>query len=263
MPTLGPSITVDSFGAERFTEALKAYMRATRRSVPAVLRDQGKQLARRLISGPRVTSDDGAVTRGIATPPSTRAEGKRAVKRDISRVFRSLKPREFDDKRIRKLIRERNEKAIQAIFDNSKGALHGFRLKSFDAKLHQDQRNRRGRVREKPDRVATFEVEKVSEYIKRIQERVGRAKGGWARPLALLGGRTSSWVSRWEKLGSMKPGSSQSIVDFVRFENRSEWASGGDEDRIVDQAMLGRAESIANDIRRRLEKESQRLGIAA
>ena len=89
----------------------------------------------------------------------------------------------------------------------------------------------------------------MKKYIKKTQEGVGQAKGGWVDSLLTLGGNCAGWISRHRRAGTCIDNLKKDC-DPLRFTmiNRSKWARGGDEDRIVDKVMENRAAMIKKDI---------------
>ena len=92
-------------------------------------------------------------------------------------------------------------------------------------------------------------------YIKAKKLMVGQAKGGWAASFVKLGGKMSKsgWVGRHMKAGYCVANFGK---DKIRIEmtNKSEWADGGDPDRIVEASLKGRAESLKASIEREMKK---------
>ncbi len=132
---------------------------------------------------------------------------------------------------------------------------------------HQAQRGKRGRTTEagRADRVTgrwrwmdilvTSEAA-LKKYIRKVQQRVGQARGGWAKAYVELGGRISrsGWVGKHMDSGSYQDTSTNDEFRAT-ITNNSRWASNGDPDRIIDKSLQGRAKALEKDIERRLEKE--------
>ena len=91
-------------------------------------------------------------------------------------------------------------------------------------------------------------VDKFIEYRKKM---VGQARGGWAAGYNAFGGRISErgWVGRHMSAGSIIgwPPSARGIINCV-IVNNSAWASNGDPDRIIDNALQGRQRDIERSI---------------
>ena len=223
---------------DAFNDAVRRYVKAVGVALPQAMRTQARLLFGRIIQ---------------RTYPKTRAQGRKAVARDIGRAVRVLRPQEFDSKSIRRLIRKRDYEGLQAVFKRSGNQMQ---VVPFHPALHQDARDRRGRVR-KETGIATLDREEVRAYLKRQQDHVGRAKGGWAAAFQAAGGKPSEWISRWAAVGLVEDRLADPVASFIRAENRSEWARYGDEDRIVSNALQSRATDILTDIRKRMERAAQ------
>lgn len=107
------------------------------------------------------------------------------------------------------------------------------------------------------DQLVTTEAN-ANKFIARKQKSVGHAKGGWAKAFMDLGGRMSKrgWVGKFAgKSGdcTIKDPTPWNIT--IEGTNHSRWASGGDLERIIPQAMAGRDRAIKKDIERILKEK--------
>jgi len=97
----------------------------------------------------------------------------------------------------------------------------------------------------------------VDEYIKRKQWMVGQGKGGWVAGFRAFGGQISAkgGVGRHQDAGSVRgwPPSQPGVIN-VTITNHSRWASNGDPDRIIENAMASRERDMEKLIDRILEK---------
>lgn len=232
------AIQVDT---EAFNDAVRRYVKEVGVSVPKAMRTQARLLFGRIVQ---------------RTYPKIRAQGRKAVARDIRRAVRVLKPRDFESKAVQRLIRKRDYEGLQAVFQRS-----GVRAEvaRFSPALHQDARDKRGRVRRRGP-VATLDSEAVRDYLKRQQDHVGRAKGGWAAAFRAVGGSPAEWISRWSPVGKVEDRLADPVTAFIRAENLSEWAQNGDEDRIVAEALKSRTRDILTDIEGRLKRAASTTG---
>lgn len=228
------SVQVDT---EAFNDAVRQYIKATRVEVPKAMRTQARLLFGRIIQ---------------RTFPRTRAQGRKAVARDIGRAVRVLKPQEFQSKPIQKLVRARDYEGLKAVFGRTGTKLD---VVPFSPRLHQDARDSRGRVR-KPQPVATPDREEVRDYMKERQDLVGRAKGGWVAAFRAAGGSPSAWVARWDRVGQAEDRLKDPVAAFIRSENASEWAEHGDDQRVVRDAMDSRTRDIVVSINMALSRTS-------
>jgi hypothetical protein len=137
---------------------------------------------------------------------------------------------------------------------------------------HEANRNKRGRVTTAGDRdrrigrwvwlnVLVTKESIVAAYVKLRKKAVGQAKGGWAKAFIGLGGRmsTKGWVGKHaDSAGTLDhnldTAEAQRGDIRITFTNRSAWAGGGDQDRIIDASMAKRGELMAKKIQRNLEE---------
>jgi hypothetical protein len=220
-----------------YAEALAQFIRQQGTLLPKALRVEGRQLASRVMR---------------FTPPGTRAEGRRAVARDIQRALRPLRVADFESPRIRQLIRQRDYAGLEAVFQNFPDTSELQGVKVVEARLpemHQEARRSRGRVLKFQRRV-TPDADVVRSYIKETQEHVGRGRSGWAVALIALGGKAPAWVVRHAKADTGEFEDRVTSGGYLRMENTSEWAEAGDEDRVVENAIRSRARSIREAIAR-------------
>ena len=223
---------------DAFNDAVRRYVKEVGVALPQAMRTQARLLFGRIIQ---------------RTYPKTRAQGRKAVARDIGRAVRVLRPQEFDSKSVQRLIRKRDYEGLQAVFERSGNRM---RVIPFHPALHQNARDRRGRVRKETGN-ATLDREEVRAHLKRQQDHVGRAKGGWAAAFMAVGGKPSDWIARWATVGRVEDRLTDPVASFIRAENRSEWAQSGDDDRIVSDALQSRSSDILTDLRKRMERAAQ------
>lgn len=219
--------------ADEFNDAVRRYIKELRVGVPAAMKKQSRLLFGRILAN---------------TFPQTRAQGRRAVARDIENAVRPLNPAAFSSIEIRRLIRKRDYDGLQRVFQRSQDRdYRRAKVVPFSPDLHQKARDRRGRV-QRWSGFVTPDRDEVREYIKSQQDHVGRAKGGWAAAFIAAGGRPASWVSRWAMTGEVDDRLNDAVVAYIKAENRSEWAAHGDQDRIVASALKSRTKDILADI---------------
>ncbi|MFM7102474.1 MAG: hypothetical protein ACKO3N_15045 [Verrucomicrobiota bacterium] len=229
--------------ADQFQAAIARYIRDLKADLPATIRRQGRLLLREAMG---------------LTPPRTRTQGRKVVRTQVLRAVRPMSPSDFDSRQLRKLARKRDYERLQKAFDAMpSGPFSGKRIVPFSPTLHQEARDRRGRVPEKYDTALTLDVKEVRAYIRQAQDHVGRAKGGWASGVVALGGKVPGWVSRWTGTGRFRDELANPVLRYIRQENTSEWAGRGDEDRVLARAMEGRTKAILGDLERRLAATTQ------
>ena len=99
--------------------------------------------------------------------------------------------------------------------------------------------------------------DRVQAYIDKKKWMVGQAKGGWAAGFMAFGGKISpkGWIGRHVVAGTIRgwPANQPGVFD-VSITNNSAWASNGDPDRIVANALAGRERDLEKLIQRILEK---------
>ncbi len=237
------NVTVQIPELADFQTAVLRYIREIGQDSKAVMRRQGRLLLREAMH---------------LTPPRTRGEGRKLVKAEVLRSVRPLKASEFEDRRLRKLVRARDHVRLQAALDElTEGPLAGKRVVPFGPSLHQEARNARGRVPAKHEPVLTLDHEAVSAYIRGAQDRVGRAKRGWAAGVLALGGSVPGWISGGPRTGDFVDRLDNPILAYLRADNESEWSRRGDDDRVLARAMSGRAKAILGDIERKLARSEE------
>ena len=251
-----PEFQVDT---ESFLKVFEQWVITANREICGAYRKQGKLLCQRIITGPKGASG----RRGIATPPDSQKQGEAAVKRDIYRAVFPIKGKGFRDIRARKRVDEAVAKheyeALQAMARNGlfgPGVVNA-KVQPFSPEMHTSQRKSRGRVwntKGKDYKFATPNTDTLADYVKTTQGHVGQAKGGWVASLIRLGGRVAGWISRHERSGTYNDGLVPGNKDvFFIMINRSKWAQGGDEDRIIQQALANREITMKADIARMLK----------
>jgi hypothetical protein len=211
-----------------FTHALSEFIRFYAVSIPKALRYQGRLLAQEFIR---------------KTPSRTRSQGRHAVGRDIQRAVRPLRPQDFSSREIRTLIRKRDYAALTAVFSHFPNDLRGASVVPFSAKLHTQARDRRGRV-QRFQRKATPDADLVNRYIAQVRGKVGEAKGGWAASLIGLEGRPAAWIAQHAGSGTFDDHAHDLVGPYIRMTNQSEWAGGGDEDRVIADSLRSRSMAI-------------------
>lgn len=232
--------------AKEHSAALLEFARYKRFTTARALRFEGRQLAALLIK---------------LTPPRNRSQGRAAVSRDIRRAVRPLRPQDFDSPKLKALIRARDYAGLQIVFQRiERGEFRNALVKAFDPSLHRDAQKSRGRVL-KSTGVVTPDSDLVRDYIKKIQDNVGGGKGGWAESLIHLGGKTAAWISRHRNQGSVEDKADNAVSAYIKMSNESEWAEGGDEDRIVANAIRTRTTAIRTALVKALQQAKQQAGL--
>lgn len=224
--------------ATKYRESLGKLVAHTRKAPAEVIRQQARLLFQQVEK---------------LTPPKTRPQGRARVRRDVETTVKPLSPGKIRKPEVRAWYeRVKNQDGaplqefMEAIFGKSAVVV------PFSPSLHMQNRDKRGRAKRTP--YVTKDVRKEDAYIAKRQQMVGRARGGWAAAVEALGGSTRGWVSKWKRKGTFADKLNSMVNAHLVGTNRSEWADGGDEDRIIDSAMGIRSrkmlQNIENQIRR-------------
>lgn len=239
-------------------DAFEAWREVVNMDLVDAWRMQARLIAQRLIGG-----IGGATNWNRATPPGTRKQGENAVARDIHRAIFPLKADGFRDIKVRKKIklavRDADVPALQAMVRNGVFGAARVSMQVLPAgneyTAHQNSRASRGRVPDKPPRFAVPGDEYLKKYIAEAKHAVGQGRGGWVASLLALGGTCGQWISRHVRAGGCIDGLTRGRENLTfAMINRSQWATGGDEDRIIDTVLGDRAAAITADIESRMER---------
>lgn len=230
---------------QEYGRALMQWLAQFRMSVRAGLRLQGRLLGERLIA---------------FTPPQSAGQGRRRVEKDIRKVVLGLNDmRQFGDMADAvggKIVETVGGEVAVRIFAKKDGTVYGVDRNLYrpDATFvdiwrhHQQYRDSRGRVTEAGQKtrdigrwrfldVLVVPAGQLDEYIAAAKDRVGRAKGGWASGVVALGGTVQDWIQIHARTAGAFYDHTTDAEPYMEFENNSEWASGGDKDRIVANAV--------------------------
>lgn len=244
----------------QYRDALIDFIANFRLTIREAIRYEGRLLGERLIQ---------------FTPPRTQAQGRKRVDRDIRKVILGLdNMAAFDEVRA---VVEGDESIVRA-FVRKDGTVYGVDRDLYRPnatfedlnRFHQAHRLPSGRVTDAGTQTRDIGRWKfltklvvlkdtLEDYIMSVQARVGRGKGGWAKGVLQLGGKVAQWIGVHARTsGEFQDGTEQSDP-FVLFINKSEWASGGDQDRIMDNAIESRIRDIRNRIIRARKEASKSL----
>lgn len=256
----GPVFKV-SANVPEFQDAMARYIRHFGKGRKAGIREQAAWLADRLVR---------------FTPPQRgAAQGRRAVARDIRRAFFGLKKAQqaawqtFEGRQVSRLFSTKDGRVYGA------DALHFMPSPTMEQMRahHESLRDKRGRVTKAGSysqdvgrwRFITRMVvpeDKLRSYIKARQEGVGQARGGWARALVDLAPyapktmKPGAYITKHLRAGQFEDTLDKGSDGFIRIENRSRWASGGDESRIMRNALASRTRWMVGAVAK-AEQEAQ------
>lgn len=189
----------------------------------------------------------------VFTPPRNVAQGKTAVARDISNIFRPLSHTTFTDKGLRKIVRTDDRPAWDEVAKNFRGShnLQNTKAFGFQKSFHARNRNKRGRAfRAKYGNLGFVtlgpEGKEARRYLKETQKHVGWARAGWNAGIIGFGGTVKApWMSRHGTSGGSFVNGSMMADPFVQVINQTSWAKQSNEgERILRNAILARSRDM-------------------
>lgn len=251
-----PGGKVISFRIEAtgLTAALSRYLAAVQngRDRSELIRDQMRFAVRAIID---------------LTPPNTLAEGRAAVKRDISNA---MSPWGGEDGQFRGIKNEGLRGRLVEYqrlgeYDKLKevwakiGARSPLQLLDFEPALHHRVQDARGHVNT-PQNIMVPQLRAWKDYVSRIQDKVGRARGGWAASADLVGLAIPQWVRRHDGGGSanlnITPGTATyTFINNAVFVPRYQQS--------VEVALAGREKAMETDARRFLGGATTYAGLSS
>lgn len=186
------------------------------------------------------------------TPPQNVGQGKAAVVRDITNIFRPLSHTTFTNKRLRKVVRtdDRPGWDIAATFFGGSHNLNNTKAMGFSKDFHKRNRNKRGRgFKVKYGNIGFVtlgpEARQVRRYIAEKKKMVGWARAGWGAAIWGLGGNLGpNWIARHGARGQLVNGTA-SPDPFIQVINDSSWAKQAKEgNRILRNAVAARSRDM-------------------
>lgn len=187
------------------------------------------------------------------TPPRNVGQGKAAVSRDITNIFRPLSHTTFNDKGLRKIVKTDDRPAWNKVALNLRGThnLQGTTAMGFFADFHKRNRNRRGRGPAAKYGNIGFvtlgpEGRQARIYMRQKRNMVGWSRAGWNAGIIGFGGSVKTpWVSKHGIAGGWFQDGSSSPDPFVRVGNSTSWATlRGEGNRILRNAVAARARDM-------------------
>ena len=191
----------------------------------------------------------------VFTPPRSVGQGKAAVARDLTVIYRPLSHTTFENRSLKKIIRTNNMPAWDAAAQKFGGShnLNNTRAIPFSSDWHKRNRMSRGRGRRGKKGNLGFvtlgpEGRRARAYMKIIQKRVGWAKAGWNAGIIGFGGTVKGpWISNKGVGGGYFMDGTSSPDPFVKVGNTTSWAkygSMGEGNRILGNAIRARARDM-------------------
>lgn len=193
---------------------------------------------------------------------------KKTIASYFGRAGLVLDPRKTENPVVKKLIREQNIPALEAIFKNSDsmpGYLRGAPIVRYRSGHVSSLLNNRGVVPRSTQPSFFLDPDKSFKAdLKKAQNAAGKAKGGWAHSIIKLGGRMPNWIAKHAAEGRSTI-MLRSPSPYIEFINESRWANrAGEPARITRTALRGRAQAIATRLeiaeKRRVQKAMDRAG---
>lgn len=193
--------------------------------------------------------------------PSDLSVGRAAVAFDIYKVMRPFNP-QAKTKALEKILETRDLAAYNILAARSNDPnMQGTTAVEFSESLHQNARDRRGRVpgRDRRQVVLGSDVGRLKKYVAETQANVGIAKSGWWPALALVGGEAPNYVTRHGfKFGEVIDDHANEENPSITAINRTPWAVRKDEgDRILADAKASRIESIIAKVKAQVMRADQ------
>lgn len=188
------------------------------------------------------------------TPPRSPGQGKAAVMRDLTVIYRPLSQTTFESPSLKKIIRTDNRPAWDKAAQNFKGShnLQNTKAVGFSSDWHARNRMSRGRGRRGKNGnlgVVTLgpEGRRARQYMAIIKKRVGWAKAGWNAGIIGFGGSVKApWISNKGIGGGWFQDGTASPNPFVAVGNTTSWAKygQGEGNRILKNAISARARDM-------------------
>lgn len=177
-------VKIDTSEMEKYMAGLIAL---SNKSAGEVVKEQAAGLARELMH----------VAQPFGSDKAAQKKGLNATKRalilsviPVDRVYE-----EFRDERIKKLARKKDHVALTEINKNIP-KLKDYQIVSFSEDLHQiNKRNKRYDIRDS-SKLITFDKGSWKNYLKKLQDRVGQTKAGWAKLLRQFNLRIPAWIAK-------------------------------------------------------------------
>lgn len=232
--------------APEYRDALINWMAAFGKGVRETIRTQGRLLGQAAVR---------------LTPPRNQAQGKQAVSRDLRRVFYGLENRDAFSAPVAVIKGQDYVKAFVSngvvfgvVHDLFKGAVSTKELDQW----HQSHRDHRGRVPadlKETDMGGWKQIRKMvipsnvlEAYVRQVQDDVGRGRAGWGLGVQQLGGTVPAWVGKHTSAVGKFIDGIQTESPYVQFENESEWAGRGDDDRVMRNAIESRIRDVGRAV---------------
>jgi len=211
--------------------------------------------------------------------PSSLAQGKGAVERDIRRLFKTggavyaeikasgdqpLADGFFSQYQLGKI---KGKKGAEALMQKSSTKFKTMTIeRKVNTDLHKQSRDGRGRVaRNRLPKQVLVGDKSLETYIAKKQKMVGLAKSGWASAAREMGGARGipSWAKRWTNTGSATDKTGSGNMQSVIIESKVKYASqslpAGEEEQALRIAAGKLRESLQQAKDKRIAKANAKL----
>lgn len=188
------------------------------------------------------------------TPPRSVGQGKAAVARDITTIYRPLSHTTFTQPSIKKIVRRDDRPAWNKVALNFRGShnLQNTTAIGFDdGALHKKWRTKRGKTaRAKYGNIGFVtlgpEGRQARRYIADKKKMVGWARAGWNQGIIGFGGTVKTpWVSKHGLGQGGFVNGTTSPDPWVQVYNSTSWAKQSNEGgRIIRNAIVARSRDM-------------------
>jgi hypothetical protein len=259
---------------KKFVDLINEKVRLFKSDRDATFKSQSRLLARELISRTppfkgkelvKLLREGSSLSDPAIANLSAKAIGERAILREARAIFLPVSAPVFN-RAVKYAQGKRNlNSPIRFIFSGHAVPEVKFNpqpdtewMKKVRGKYGDKPKSRKDDVRGKLTVISKYPVPQqvFNKFVKAKQKMVGQARGGWAEGFVRLGGKVSpgNWVGRHLRAGHGVNIFSDGKIE-ITFNNRSEWASAGDPDRIISASIAGRARAITADLQRKLQRD--------
>ena len=174
-----------------FEATLKDFSERMGIALPKVVKVESRLLMAEVIKWTPPFDGGHASTEGI----EARNIGKQSVANDIRRAIYPLIESEWYKPEIKQAIAAMNKEKMATVLKRSRGRAKNPTFEPVSKANHKKFRDSRGRV-QRPSGVFTFAVNTHAEYTRKMQTRVGMAKGSWAAAYTAAGGKMPAWMMK-------------------------------------------------------------------
>jgi hypothetical protein len=188
--------------------------------------------------------------------------GKKAIRRDIAQCFQPLRSIAFLKNVqwaavVNKMIRKRDIKGIEH-FLASKG-LNSRVIIEATTEIHDQARNRRGRVRKKMQPYLVINGASIRKLRELRESHIGQAKAGWSPAMSQFSRPLPpDWVTRHRTPSQIRDRSWNALRPSVTVKNQVRYGSSFNELQIARTALDIRSRTAAKEIRETLRGNLKR-----